>query len=348
MAQIGNEIFGRPLLLDMQRDAQSPNANSAYVVTERLLRASPLLQYMSWVVSPGLAFPYKRARVARVGQTRAVNTDYAPKFAGGETQQVSNLAILGDAYEWDRVLGAVNPAEVQVQIDAMAPAIGNRFCDLLVNGDRSVQASEFDGLSAIAEGIGGAAVQQGLNLTMDASASTVQLAFRQNLNRVTAAVRQMRALGLRPMILGNVAVSSALDLAGNVLGAASQTADAFGASVIITVAGAPLIDSGMANVYGTPTTDSLGRTVYPVEQQEIIPSVVEDNGRTVTDLYVVGVGINGLTGVTLGGFDARSPVRFETARTDAGAVRRAEIEMVAGIAALDERAVIKFSNVVVG
>lgn len=341
--KIGNEIFGRPQLLDIQNRV---NSNAAFVVAETILRASPLLQYMAFTTTRDMTFVYKRRQLARVGQLRALNADYAPKFAGGETQHVANLAILGDAYEWDRVLGAIDPAQVEAQVGAMAPGVGNRYADLLVNGNRTANNLEFNGVSTIAEEVGGAQVQTGLNLTLDGS--TTQVEFRRNLARVTAAVRTMTALGLRPMVLGNLSVAGALDLAGDLLGYTGRTPDAFGNGQITTIAGAPLIDVGMANVYGAPVVDAQGRQVYPVEQREVIPTVTDETG-TVTDLYVIGVGAaNGVTALTLDGFDGRAPVNFQTARTDAGAVRRAEIEAVVGVAALDERAIVKFSDVKVG
>lgn len=339
MAPIGNEIFGRPTLLDIQARVQS---NTATYVATTILRASALLQLLTWDTTRDLTKVYKRQQLARVGQLRALNTDYAPKFAGGETQVTTNLAILGDAYEWDRVLGAVNPAEIDAQIEAMAPGIGNRYSDLLVNGSRTANALEFDGLSTIAEAIGGANVQTGLDLTLGDTGNN--LTFRRNYARLVKAARQMVALNLRPVIIGNSDVQSAIDLSAEIVGA-NSISDYFGTRQVTTVAGAALIDAGMANVYGTPTTVN-GRQVYPVEQREVIPS--DTTTGVVTDIYVIGVGLSGVTGVTLDGFDARSPVRFQTARTDAGAVRRAEAEIVAGVAVVDERAVVKFSDVKVG
>lgn len=341
MAPIGNEIFGRPVLLDIQARVQN---NTNNYITERILRASPLMQLLNWDTSRDLTKVYTRRQIARVGQLRAVNTDYAPKFAGGETQVTTNLAILGDAYEWDRVLGAVDPAQVEEQVQAMAPGIGNRFADLMINGNRGTNALEFDGLDAIATAIGGNAVQTGLDLTVT-DASVNNLAFRKNTAKLIKAVRQMVALGLRPVIIGNTDVQGAVDLAAGILPATRTVSDYFGVTTINTIAGAALVDAGMANVYGTPTTVN-GRQVYPVTQEEVIPS--DTTTGIVTDIYVVGMGPGGVSGITLDGFDARSPVRFQTARTDAGAVRRAEVEIVAGIQVLDERAVIKFSDAKVG
>ncbi|WP_019008975.1 hypothetical protein [Deinococcus aquatilis] len=336
---LGNEIFGRPALLDIQGRVQS---NTSTYVATAILRASALLQLLTFDTTRDLTKVYKRQQLARVGQLRGLNTDYAPKFAGGETQITTNLAILGDAYEWDRVLGAVDPAQIDAQIEAMAPGIGNRYSDLLVNGSRTANGLEFDGLSVLAEAIGGNSVVTGLDLTISDTGNN--LVFRRNYAKLTKAIRQMVALGLKPVVIGNTDVQNAIDLAGELV-AANTISDYFNRQQVTTIAGAAMIDSGMANIYGTPTTVN-GRQVYPVEQREVIPS--DTTSGVVTDIYVVGIGVGGVTGLTLDGFDARSPVRFSTARTDAGAVRRAEMEIVAGAAVVDERAVVKFSDAKVG
>lgn len=340
--KLGNEIFGRPILLDIQARVNDP-ANE--MVAETILRSSALLQLLSWDTTREMTKTYERRRVARVGQLRALNTDYAPKFAGGTTELTTKLAIMGDSYEWDRVIGAISPAAVDEQVNAMAPGVGNRYSDLLINGKRSANALEFDGLSTIAEDIGGEAIVTGLDLTVSDSGNNLK--FRQNYAKLTKAIRRMVALGLRPVVIGNTDVQNAVDVAGDILPASRTVADYFDSQTITTLAnGAALLDSGMANVYGTPTTDDQGRQVYPVEQREVIPS--DTSAGVVTDIYVIGLGANGVVGLTLDGFDARSPVNFQTARTDAGAIRRAEVEIVAGVAVKDERAVVKFSDAKVG
>lgn len=337
--KIGNEIFGRPVLLDFQARVQS---NTNTYVTTAILRSSALLQLLTFDTTRELTKTYKRQQLARVGQLRALNSDYAPKFAGGETELTTKLGIIGDAYEWDRVLGAVDPAQVDAQVEAMAPGVGNRYSDLFVNGSRTINTLEFDGISTIAEAIGGSSVVTGLDLTISDTGNN--LAFRRNYAKLTKAIRQMVALGLKPVVIGNTDVQSAIDLAGELV-AANTISDYFDRKQVTTIAGAAMIDSGMANIYGTPTTVD-GRQVYPVEQREVIPS--DTTSGVVTDIYVVGIGAGGVQGLTLDGFDARSPVRFSTARTDAGAVRRAEIELVAGVAVIDERAIVKFSDAKVG
>lgn len=328
------EIFGRPQLLDLVR--RDGNAANLYV-TNQLLRASTLLQLLPWREQNSLEAVYRRQQVARVGQLRALNSDYAAKFAQMGADVATKMAIIGDAFEWDRVLGAVDIAAVDRQIAAMAPGIANRFSDLLINGAQTKNSLEFNGLSAVSDALGGDAVQTGLDLTLANTGNNLK--FRQNYARVSKAIRQMVGLGLQPVVIGNSDVLMAFELAADTVGTQTSS-DFYGARAVQTLHGAPLVDAGMAAVYDTPR-DEEGRQVHPVLPREVIPTA----GGTTTDLYVVGLGQSGVCGLTLDGFHARSPVRFASDKTAAGAIHRAEVEMVAGVAVLDERAIVKFSDV---
>lgn len=341
MATQGNEIFGRPVLLDMQRRLNDPGN---YIAAEKILRESLLMQLLTWKPVASLTNTYKRTQITRVGQLRALNTDFAPKFAGGESTITTELGILGDSYEWDRILGVISREEVQAQVDAMPKAISNRFSDLMVNGNRIGNALEFNGFDAVATATGGDSIQANLDLTIPSDGNT--LAFRRNLARIQRVVGQMVALGWRPVIIGNADVQTAINLGGDLVPAARTVSDYFNSRPVNVVAGAPLIDAGTANVYGTPVNDALGRPVYPVTQEDVIPS--DFTTGIVTDIYVVGIGAGGLQGAVLGGMNGTSPVRFETQKDDAGAIRRIEMEMAAGLHVEDERAVVKFEDVKVG
>lgn len=343
MAPVGTEKFGRPQLQTILDRQNQSNANK--YITLQLLRASALLQLMTWdssAVANGrqktLTYNYTRREVARVGQLRDFNTDYAPAYSGGESPQTAVLRPIGDAFEIDRVFGDADPDYVDEQVSAMAPAVTSRLADMIINGDNTANAREITGLSKMLTGT--AQVKTGLNLTLDGT--TTQIGLRRNVARISAEVRRLVALGLKPVILGNADVIAALELGGDVLGFSARTQDAFGSFSLPTIAGAPLLDVGMTTIFGTPAAAT--PTIYPVESAEIIPTV----GGTTTDLYIVGMSsINGLTGVTLDGSNGTSPVNYRTNATDAGVVRRYEVEVVAGVALLDERAAVKFDDVVI-
>lgn len=351
MTKLGNEIFGRPSL-DSILERQRRNNVTRYVA-QTLLRASPLLQLMPFIDEVvantrqrRIQYGYTRKTVARVGQLRDYNTDYAPKMSGGETDHTAILRPIGDAFEVDRVFGDADPAYVEEQVTAMAPAVASRLADLVINGDSTASALEPDGLSKILTGTG--QIKTGLTLSAGDGGTAAQLAMRKNIAQVSAEVRKLRSMGLNPVILGNADIISSIELMGDVLGYGQRTPDYFGVAQVSTISGAPLIDIGMTTVHGTAVTTG-GVTSYPVESREIIPTVTGATGTPpVTDLYVVGFGsTNGVTGLTLGG-TGTSPVSYNTNPKDAGVLRRHEVELVAGIAVLDERAAVKFDDVVLG
>lgn len=347
MPPTAREQFGRPSLQTIL-DRQNASATIRYVA-QQILRASPLLQLMPFDDSTvanarqrSVTYSYKRRRVARVAQLREFNTDYKPGFSKGEEDAMSYLRPIGDAFEIDRVFGDADPEYVDEQIQAMAPAITSKFCDLGINGDRGTSTLEFDGLNAITEDIGGTAVVSGLSLAAGDGGTAASLALRQNLAKLNAAIRAMRSLNLTPVVLANADTITALELAADVYGQRREVGSFYDAApAVTTISGAALVDVGVTNVLNAADVATPPADGYRVEAAEIIPTVAG-----VTDLYVVGMSrVNGLTGVTLNGQAGTTPVRYSTNPTDAGALRRYELEIVAGIALLDERAAVKFSDV---
>ncbi|MFC6591682.1 major capsid protein [Deinococcus lacus] len=343
MTKIGNEIFGRPSLEQVVE--RQKRSSTTRFITRTLLRASPLLQLMPFVDDVQassrqrrISYGYTRRNVARVGQLRDYNTDYAPKFAGGETDHTAILRPIGDSFELDRVFGDADPEYVEQQVGAMAPAVASKLADLIINGDSASNALEIDGLSKMLTGT--SQVKTGLTLSLGDGGTAAQLAFRKNVAQISSAVRTMTSMGLRPVVLGNADIIASLELGGDVLGYGDRTTDYFGVAQVSTIGRAALIDVGMTTVHGTTAPETPNEV--PVESVEIIPTV-----DGVTDLYVVGFSsVNGVTGLTLNG-NGTSPVNYATNPKDAGAIRRYEVELVAGVAVLDERAVIKFEDVVI-
>jgi hypothetical protein len=336
--------FGRPQLQDMlDRQAAS---NITKFVAQRLLRASTLLQLLPFddtaQVNPRtrmITYPYKRSNVQRVAQLRDYNTDYKPAFSGGETEHIEHLRPIGDAFEIDRVFGDADPTFEEEQVDAMAPAIAAKVADLAINGDRDANPLEPNGLSKILEAAG--RVETGLTLAAGDWGTAAQLAARRNLTRITAEIRRIRGLGLNPVVLVNADAMTQLETLAAMFNAARQTDDAFGITTLTTIDGAPIVDVGVTNAFNAADVTTPPADGYRVENPDIIPTVTG-----VTDIYVVGMSrLNGFTGVTVNGKTGTAPVRYATQRTDAGVLRRTELEVVCGFALLDERAAIKFSDV---
>lgn len=356
--QRGNEIFGRPQLQDIIENQRQDNATQ--VITNMVLQASPLLQLLPFIdratvdVAAGqISFPYKRRTVARVGQTRDYNRDYAAKFSGDQTDHNAVVRPFGDAFEVDRAFGTVANEYVQAQIDGMMPAVQNRVADNFVNGDRAVNNREIDGLSKITTLEG--RVSSGLSFSMADQGNN--LAARRNVRRLADSVDRMRDKGYNPVILGNRDASGALGMIADVLGYTGRTLDFFGRRNVQTFADAAIINVGKSTFFGDPVNDAQGRPVYPVMEDDIIPSVdvAEVAGppvvpaHSVTDLYVVGFSaVNGVTAITVNGQNDTTPVRYTTPDNSPGVQRRHEVELLIGLAVLSADAIEKFEDVWVG
>lgn len=355
--QKGNEIFGRPQLQDVITNQRQDNATQ--VVTNMVLQASPLLQKLPVIdravvdVAAGqISYPYKRRTVARVGQTRDYNRDYAAKFSGDQTEHSVVVRPFGDAFEVDRAFGTVANDYVQQQIDAMMPAVQNRFADSAINGDRSVNSRDINGLSRIAATEG--RVSTGLTFSLGDTGNN--LAARRNVRRLADSIDRMRDRGYDPVILGNRDVTGAMNLVADLLGYTGRTLDYFGRRQVTTFNGAAIINVGRTTYFGAPVTQG-GREVFPVMEDDIIASTDLDAeagppalpARTVTDLYVVGFNaVNGVVGVTVNGQNGTTPVRFQTPDSSPGVQRRYEVEILMGLAVLSSDAIEKFEDVVIG
>jgi hypothetical protein len=95
-----------------------------------------------------LTYGYRRQITQPTAATRAINTEYTAQNV--TTQQYStNLAVMGGAFNVDRVLAKVGPAAsgaVTLNMQQKIKATRTRFQDEVINGDTSVDAAGFDGL----------------------------------------------------------------------------------------------------------------------------------------------------------------------------------------------------------
>lgn len=329
--------FGRPSL-DIIIERQKRD-RVTQIVTTGLLRSSPLLQLLPFLSdvqasarSRRITYSYTRQNNERVAQVRDWNTDYRPAYSGKGTEHTAVLRPIGDAFEIDRAFGDADPEYIDEELVKMSHAISSKFADLFINGDSAANSIEFDGLAKVAN------KESGLSLTMGTGSSADMLTFRQNLARISKAVRTMKTLGLEPVVLGNADSLASLELGGDVLGYGEKKADYYGQNQVSSLAGAPLIDVGMTTALEDKGGAATG--TYDTKGAEIIPTV----GGT-TDLYVVGLSATrGVCGLTLNGNGA-SPVQYQTSERDAGAIRRYEMELIAGVAILDDRAVVHFEDV---
>jgi hypothetical protein len=94
-----------------------------------------------------LTYGYMRQITQRGAGTRAINSEYTPTEAT-KAQYSVNLKPVGGAFQIDRVLdGIAQAAETEFQMRELIKATSAEFVDLFINGDTSVDANAFDGIS---------------------------------------------------------------------------------------------------------------------------------------------------------------------------------------------------------
>lgn len=95
-----------------------------------------------------LTYGYRRLSTQATAATRELNTEYDPQSVE-TTKHAVDLAVLGGAFEIDRVIAGLGPAAsaaVQLNITQKVKAATTMFQDLVINGDTDTDANGFDGL----------------------------------------------------------------------------------------------------------------------------------------------------------------------------------------------------------
>lgn len=311
---------GRPTLANIL--ARNNASATARYIARRLAQTSPLFDLLPFdaSVTPNprqrtLRYPYAMLKAARVGKLRDWYTDYPPSF-NEFVEADAVLRPMGDAFEIDRVFSDADPDYVQENVDDFGPAIVGTFCDLAINGDNTADPREFTGLSKILTGTSSEIDGSAINLT----AGQTDAQYYEGLAAVKKYVNRIKAKGLTPVILSGEDLGLRMETVGLRLGFVAKSQNTFGAD-INNFGGAAILDAG--NVANGADGDFIGSPIIPVT-------------GGLTDLYVVGFGLNGFHGVTLTG--DKGVKYYQKGKTDAGVIERYEGELVAGVALKDTQA----------
>ena len=95
-----------------------------------------------------LDYSYRRQETQPTAEFRAINTEYSPSTTTTKKYSTT-LAVLGGAFEIDRILANVGPKgsdEVTRNINDKVKAAITLFQDTVINGDVGVNDKAFDGL----------------------------------------------------------------------------------------------------------------------------------------------------------------------------------------------------------
>ena len=95
-----------------------------------------------------LTYGYRRLITQATAATRAINSEYTPQNVTTQ-HYTTDLAVLGGAFEIDRVVAKLGPnasGGVALNIAQKVKSTNAKFADLVINGDTATDANGFDGL----------------------------------------------------------------------------------------------------------------------------------------------------------------------------------------------------------
>lgn len=255
-----------------------------------------------------LAYTYNRVTTHATAAFRDINNEYTDQEAK-TTQYTTNLKIFGGSFGLDRVIqknvkGVTNQLAFQLQQKiAGARAL---FSDTFFNGDNSSNDKVFDGLNVALTG-SSTEINAAGNLIDLSTASAIDTNYKIFLDAVEDLLSELD--GTPTFLAMNKKLRSAFNKVGRRTVAYTETRDEFGRPVQY-YDGIQLI-----------TTGDKPNTANPI---------IENHSTNGTSLYAVRVGLDGVCAITPEGdniIDVYMP-DFTTP----GAVKRGEVEMVAGLA----------------
>ena len=250
-----------------------------------------------------LTYGYTRLITQPTAAFRAVNTEYTP----GEVQRqrvTTDLKVFGGSYEIDRIIAGMGGivSEVALQSAQKVKAASALFSDTIINGNSSTDENCFDGLEVALTG-SDTEVEAGIDLSTSALVDSNYMAFLDVLDEFI-----MGLAGTPSALMGNTKMIAKLRAIARRAGMYQTTKNDFGQQV---------------EWYGNVPFVDLGAKAGSND-----PIVKTEGGNT--SLYAVRFGIDGFHAISMAG---HAPVKiwlpdFSTA----GAVKKGEVEMVAGCA----------------
>lgn len=264
-------------------------------------------------VSPGtggstLTYGYVQLQTPSTAGGRAINTEYQPNEAI-KVKKTTDLKIFGGAFEVDRVLeNTAARSEISFQLAEKVKAVRNDFHNLFINGDSATNQLDFDGLDKLVTGTS-------TDVTPANAIDVSTLAnIKTNGDQVVFYLNELISkLAEKPdMLLMNTRMYNVMVMVAYYMGYKTESEDAFGRKVD-GFNNIPMIDMGQF-YNGTTSVD--------------IIDIDGTNGTTA--IYPVKLAMNALHGVSPTGNKVISTYLPDMSQP--GAVKRGEVELVAGIA----------------
>lgn len=144
------------------------------LVVDEFRRDSFLLDKLIFddAVSPGtggstLSYGYTRLLTPSMAQGRKLNEEYTPGEALRE-KATADIKIFGGSFQVDRVLeDTAAKSEIAFQLQEKTKAAANKFHYDVINGDSTVNDTDFDGLDKLVAGSSTEHAMKGYALTQD-------------------------------------------------------------------------------------------------------------------------------------------------------------------------------------
>ena len=302
-------------------------------VIDEFRRDSFILDQLTFdnCVSPGtggstLVYGYTQLKTPSVAEGRKINSEYTPGEAL-KANKFINLKIYGGAFEVDRVIEqTAAKSEISFQLQQKIKATTNKFQYDFINGDSKGNAGEdatpFDGLNKLCTGISTEYKPDVIDLTSADKIKANAEVFAYQL------AMWLSDFSEKPtVLLGNSKMVTTLAFVAKVLGYYTQGEDAFGRKVD-TYDGIPIIDLGK---------------YYDGTQGKSIDVVPVDPTTGVTSLYAGKFGLDAIHAASPAG--DKIVHQYMPDLNAPGAVKKGEVEMVAGIVLKDTTKAGVFRNI---
>lgn len=250
-----------------------------------------------------LTYGYTRLITQPTAAFRAVNSEYTPS----EVQKqrfTTDLKVFGGSYEIDRIIAGMGGIvdEVALQSAQKVKAASALFSDTIINGNSSTDENVFDGLEVALTG-SDTEVTAGIDLSTSELVTANYMEFLDVLDEFL-----MGLDGTPSALMGNTKMVAKLRAIARRAGMYQVTKNDFGQQVE-WYGNVPFVDLGAKPGSNDPIVKTVGGN---------------------TSLYAVRFGIDGFHAISMAG---HPPVRtWLPDFTTAGAVKKGEVEMVAGCA----------------
>ncbi len=264
-----------------------------------------------------LTYGYTRLITQPTADFRAVNSEYTPSEVQKQ-RYTTDLKVFGGAYEIDRIIAGMGGIadEVALQASQKVKAASALFSDTIINGDSATNPLVFDGLDVAVTGTDteytpGTAI----DLSTSAAVDSNYKVFVDQLDEWLGELDGVDA------ILCNAKMAAKFRAIARRMGMYQMTKNDFGQKVE-HYGDIPFVDIGAKAGSNDP-----------------IIGIKDGN----TSIYAVKFGLDGFHAISMAG---QAPVKtwlpdFKTA----GAVKKGEVEMVAGCALKSTKAAGAFRNI---